>query len=64
MIELQVEPYCHGCSEFEVKVKSCEVKNTFGDVKYANHYIKCVHRHKCRKMMEHLKTKVSEQSAN
>lgn len=64
MIELQVESYCHGCSEFEVKVKTYETTSLCGQVSVINHYIRCQHYHKCKSIMEHLKTKASEQSAN
>jgi hypothetical protein len=55
MIELYVEPYCHDCPEFEVSISYTALPN---------HHIICKHRNRCKAMLEYLKKKASEQSAN
>ena len=64
MIELKVEPYCQDCPEFEAK-SIRQIFQYFGDINVkANTVIYCAHRDRCWGIVDHIKTKASEPSAN
>lgn len=54
MIELQVEPYCHNCNEFEPAMNQYDI-NAVGSHSTFTFKIRCVHRKRCRSMIEQLK---------
>lgn len=64
MIEIKVEPYCIDCPEFEVDSKKMKLQTVGTPYVTANTTIYCLHRTRCKFMVDYLKGKVGEQSAN
>lgn len=54
MIELKVEPYCHNCNEFEPTINKYDTA-ALGSHSTFTYYVRCVHRKRCRSMVEQLK---------
>lgn len=53
MIQLKVEEYCHGCSEFEPDVQ--KVAFPYHDVGYVYDFnVRCEHREKCAALKRYL----------
>ena len=64
MIKIKVEDYCHNCPEFSPYIGAFgnggmmlfgETLTDFGDT-----VVHCENEHRCRVMMEYLKSKISE----
>ena len=60
-IFVEVEDYCENCPDFLPDVHKLDMAEwTCGDIIKHDTTIKCIHRHRCRKMVAYLKHAIKE----
>lgn len=60
MIQLQIEPYCENCSDFEAVTDMHAAVNLKGEVRMTRCYVTCKHRERCRKIYGYLENQVEK----